>query len=524
MSAGAKKRVVAAIDVGSAAVRMDVAEIGPNGSVRILDTLHRASTLGRDSFADGVLSQETIESCVAVLQEFKAAAEEYGPEVAIRAVGTSALREARNRDLFLDRAYIATGLEVEPIEEPEVHRYTYLALYRVLADKPFMRRGNVLVVEVGGGGTKVLLIQNGFVTVSETFRLGSVRVREALEGDGEAEAHPVEALSRQVDRMMDQARRVFPVSRVPNMVAVIGDLPPLLIHALRRITGAPEAEEGFATPVPVDTFLKTRALVGLSETELVRRYQLTFQEAETAGPALLAYLRLAEAFRVRQVILARADLRLGLLFQMAGGGGWTDHFREQVVRSALALGRKYAFDERHAQHVTAMALRLFDELASDHRLTARHRQLLHVAGLLHDIGTFVSARSHHKHSMYLVRSSELFGLTTADTELIALVVRYHRRSEPGPQHPEFVRLNRADRALVLVLAALLRVADALDRSHTQRIRITGCARQGGVLAIGVEEVGDLSLERVAIENKGHLFETVFGLRVELQPARLPSAR
>ncbi len=523
MNAKAVPRVVAAIDVGSAAVRMDIAEIGADGAVRLLDTLHRPSSLGRDSFTDGVISRETIESCVVILREFKAATEEYGPHVQIRAVGTSALREARNRDLFLDRAYIATGLVIEPIEEPEVHRYTYLALYQVLAGEPFLHRGNVLVVEVGGGGTKVLLIQNGFVTVSETFRLGSVRVREALEGDGEAEAHPVEALARQVDRMLDQVRRVFPVRRVPQMVAVIGDLPPLLIQALRRISGARE-ETDFASAVEASDFLRARALVELTETELVRRFQLTFQEAETAAPALMAYLRLAEAFRTRRVILARADLRLGLVFHMARGGGWSDHFREQVVRSALALGQKYAFDERHARHVTELALRLFDELAPSYRLTPRHRQLLQVAGLLHDIGTFVSARSHHKHSMYLVRSSELFGLTTADTELIALVVRYHRRSEPGPQHLEFARLDRPDRALVLVLAAILRAADALDRSHTQRIRITGCSAGDGVMAIGVEDVGDLSLERVALENKGALFETVFGLKPVLQPAILPPSR
>ena len=150
MSGKERPRVVAAIDVGSAAVRMDIAEIDADGSVRLLDTLHRPSTLGRDSFTDGILSRETIESCVAILREFKAAVEEYGPNVQIRAVGTSALREARNRDLFLDRAYIATGITIEPIEEPEVHRYTYLALYQVLAAEPFMHRGNVLVVEVGG--------------------------------------------------------------------------------------------------------------------------------------------------------------------------------------------------------------------------------------------------------------------------------------------------------------------------------------------------------------------------------------
>ena len=523
---GPGRRLAAAIDVGASAIRMDIAEIGGDEEVRVLDSLYRAVSLGRDAFAGGQILPETTEACVGILRDFRAAAEELagGPDagVAIRAVGTSALREAENREAFLDRVFIATGILVEPIEEPEVHRLTYMALHRLLGDQAFMKKGDVLVVEVGGGGTKVLLIQDGFVTASETFRLGSLRVREALETDDESEAHTEEALERQIERMLDQIRRTLPVKRVPQLVAVVGDLPAALFRALRPADAT--EDRPFVCSMEARDFLKTRAIAEKPVADLAKLYKLSSQEAESAGPALLTYVSLAREFRVKTVSLARVDLRLGLLFNESLRGAWAPRFSEQVIRSALALGEKYAFDKPHALHVADLAVSLFRELSADLRLEPRHEILLRTAGILHDIGTFVSSRSHHKHSSYLIASSELFGLTTRDTALIALVARYHRRSPPAPSHPEFARLDRADRALVLQLSAILRVADALDRSHSQRIRIAGFLRTGDELSLGVEDVGDLSLERVALETKGGMFETVYGMRISLRPTVMPGIR
>ncbi len=519
-------RLIAVIDVGASAIRMDIAELGGPEDVRILDSLARSASLGRDTFNAGRIEPETTEACVGILRDFRQAAEEYagetGSPISIRAVGTSALREAENRDAFLDRVFIATGIHVEPIEEPEVHRLTYMALHRLMGDQPFMKRGDVLVAEVGGGGTKMLLIQDGFVTCSETFRLGSLRVREALETDDESEAHTEEALGRQIERTLDQIRRTVPVKRAPHLVAVLGDLPATLMSALGA--GPAGAGRPFVGALDVKTFMRAREIAEKSESELVRDYGLSPREAAAAGPALMTYVSLAREFRVKTVSLARVDLRLGLLFNEVMRGAWTAHFSEQIIRSALALGAKYAFDKPHALHVTELAVRLLREVASDHNLEPRHEILLRVAGILHDIGAFVSSRSHHKHSSYLIASSELFGLTTRDTALIALVARYHRRSPPAPSHPEFVRLDREDRALVLQLSAVLRVADALDRSHSQRIRIAGFLRTGDELSLGVEDVGDLSLERVALETKGGLFETVYGMRVTLRPTVMPGIR
>ena len=163
-----------------------------------------------------------------------------------------------------------------------------------------------------------------------------------------------------------------------------------------------------------------------------------------------------------------------------------------------------------------MALELFRELQAEHGLGPHHAVLLRTAAILHDIGAFVSNSGHHKHSLYLILNSELFGLTHRDNTVVALVARYHRRSEPKPTHPEYMALDRNSRMIVSKLAALLRVADALDRSHLQHIRTVTFSREEQRFIITLTDVEDVTLERVAIKEKGNLFESMFGLQIVLR--------
>ena len=165
------------------------------------------------------------------------------------------------------------------------------------------------------------------------------------------------------------------------------------------------------------------------------------------------------------MLVSTGTLRDGLMWEMATREAWSDEFRKHIIRSALEIGRKYQFDEPHASHVAALSKLLFDALRKEHQLPPRFETLLTVAALLHDIGLFVSNRSHHKHSMYLILNSDLFGLSARDLQLVALVARYHRRALPRTTHEGYTTLDRETRVAVSKLAAILRVADALDSGH-----------------------------------------------------------
>lgn len=509
----AEHRLVAVIDVGSSAIRMEIAEINQAGPVRSLEALQHPVNLGKDTFADGRIETETIEACVEILKGYRRVLLDYGinRNEQIRAVATSSVREAANRDTFLNRILIAAHINVELIDEAEVNRLTYIAVRDSLEKLGALDDRDTLVAEVGSGSTEVLLVQGGHVTLSRTYRLGSLRMRETLETHKTPTNRIGSILSRHIQRTIDQILRTIPPEPVQRMIAIGGDAR----FAVEEL--APTIEDQRLIPVPVTQFSKfAKKVVSRSLDELVRQFRLTYQEAESVGPALLTYARMAESFNVEQLLISRITLRDGLLLEMATHGTWTDHFKDQVVHSSKMLGRKYGYEEKHALHVAELCGLLFKELQAEHELEPRYELLLRVAATLHEIGLYVANQSHHKHSLYLIMHSDLFGLSRRDTLLVALIARYHRRAMPKPTHLEYATLSQGERLVVSKLAALLRVADALDQNHMQQVRETTFQRERGRLVIQVRGVEDLTLERLALRQKGEMFEDIYGMKVELR--------
>jgi exopolyphosphatase/guanosine-5'-triphosphate,3'-diphosphate pyrophosphatase len=204
---------------------------------------------------------------------------------------------------------------------------------------------------------------------------------------------------------------------------------------------------------------------------------------------------------------------------MAVHAVWTEEFSNQIIRSAIDLGTKFDFDEPHARHVAELSKLLFAQLQAEHQLEQRYAVILYIAALLHEIGLYIGYPSHHKHSMYLIRNSELFGLARKEVLLTALVARYYRRATPQSGHEGYTTLGRDERVAVSKLAAILRLAVALDDSRSQRIQKVACEIEDGRLVVSVADVPDLSLEQLALRQTGSLFEDVFGLQVQLRPQR-----
>ncbi|NQU10834.1 HD domain-containing protein [bacterium] len=506
---------VAVIDIGASGIRLRIAELQPDGTSRTLESLQRAVQLGKDVFTTGRIQRGTVDECVRILQDLRAVMTEYGitRDSQVRAVATSAFREADNRYAALDRLYMATGLDVEVIEGAEENRLMYLAVRDALERARRRPPANAIVVDVGGGSTELLLIQQGLATFAGSYRLGSLRMRETLVTQQTPSDRVRTVLVQHIRRTIDQVYRSTPIDRVPSLIAVSGDA---------QFAASLLADDWADTPlsrlaVPALSALANR-LAPVPVDQLVKKYRLPYQEAETIGPALLAYALLAEVFRVREVLVPKCSLRDGLLKEMAAGGTWTAEFASQAVESALSLGRKCRVDEAHARHVAHLAGQLFAALRPEHRLDARFELLLQVAALLHEVGNFISDRSHHKHSLYIILNSDLFGLTRRDITLIALVARYHRRATPRPYHDQFQSLDRDSRIAVAKMAALLRVADALERNHHQRIQTISFSREKGQFVITVHDAADLTLERLALQEKGNMFEEIYGLKPVVRPA------
>jgi exopolyphosphatase/guanosine-5'-triphosphate,3'-diphosphate pyrophosphatase len=247
--------------------------------------------------------------------------------------------------------------------------------------------------------------------------------------------------------------------------------------------------------------------------ELVKQFQLDYQTAEALIPALEINLAVAETLNLREVHIPTSEYEEGLLHDLLVSQEHTGAFAEEVLRSAKILAKRYQSDPSHGEHVGNLCSRFFESLADLHQLTPHDSLLLQVAAILHEVGTYVSPRAHHKHSEYLILNSEVFGLNRRDVTIVALVARYHRHSGPRLDHPSYAALSTDDRIRVCKLAALLRVADALERTHVQRVAKLEIRRESGKLRIRLPGLADAAVERLAMSSKADLFEQVFGLSV-----------
>jgi len=511
-------RAVAVIDVGTASIRMAIGEISETRTIRTLETLTRPVAIGKDTFTYGTIERTTIEDCVRVLTSYREVLTTYGILECgqLRCVATSAVREASNRLSFVDRIYIATGIQVEILDEAEVSRITFHGIQPTLRAQNLAATRSV-VVEVGGGSTEVLVVYKSQVEFSHTYNLGSLRLRESLGTLRMPVLQQRQIMENQIDRFVNQAIQQIPSgnSTQTQIIALGGDCRFAAGHLV------PNQVEKSLPTIPLEEFNDfIDTLFRLPVDEIVHDYHLTFPDAETLAPALLTVLAFARNLNTDQIHISDVNLRDGLLQEMVNEGVWSDDFTEQVINSALDIGRHYAVDENHARHVAYLSSLLFASLQPQHRLDNRYGIMLRLASLLHEIGLYVGIAGYHKHTMYLIQNSELFGLSRRDLRIVAQVARYHRRASPRPGHSGYASLSREDRVIVSKLASILRVADGLDRSYSQRIRKLNCDIRQDQLILSVDGIEDLSLEQIALKQSCSLFEETYGISVLLRSTRL----
>jgi exopolyphosphatase/guanosine-5'-triphosphate,3'-diphosphate pyrophosphatase len=510
----APNRPVAVLDLGASAIRLLVAELPPGATPRILEEASRAVLLGKDTFGGGRLGAPTIEATLRALEGFRRIMDSYGV-VRYRAVATSAVREATNRDTFIDRVRLRAGIDVEVIDGSEENRLTYLAVREALRDHEAMKDGDALLVEVGGGSADLSYLRRGEPVYSGTYALGAVRMRQNLAAWHGSHEQRTRLYHRTVRNIVEDIRRELPLREARHFLALGGDAR----FAADQVVGNDKTHA--ARGVPRERFLSfCEQTVALDDDELVEAYRLPLAEVETLVPALVVYRELLLETQAETVLVPEATLRAGLLLDMlrSDEGQGIEDFSRQVLASAAALGERYRYDARHAKHVAALAVSLFDELRSEHGLAARDRLRLEVAALLHDIGIFVSLRGHHKHAQYILSVSEIFGLSRDDMAIISNIARYHRRAGPQKSHLPYMALDSDARVLVNKLGAILRVANALDADHLQKVRAVKVLREDDQWVLEVDGGGDLTLERLAALARADMLTDVFGSKVGFREA------
>jgi exopolyphosphatase/guanosine-5'-triphosphate,3'-diphosphate pyrophosphatase len=509
---------VGAIDIGSNSLRMAIAEVLPDGRLEMLEQLQRAVRLGHDTFRRGRLRGQTMRAVVSILRDYRKLLDFYSVEE-IRAVATSAVREASNSDTLLDRIFMSTGLGVEVIDTTEESRLTVSAFRHQAFEAIGGKKNRCLIADVGGGSTLLTVLERGEIADSQSLNVGSIRLQELLSTNEESPERAFEIIHQRVSNVVSAIQSSLPLKRVRTFAAIGGDA-----RFAARQVGKPLSEEGLCAVSRGELDKLVRRCRNMNVDDLVKAFSLPFADAETINAALLVYQTLLRATGADEMIVSQISMRDGLLLDLARTvtGQEDQALTKGVLHSATALAEKYRVDLKHARNVADLAVRLYDAMGSEHGLGSRQRLLLRVAGLVHEVGGFVSNRAHHKHSYYVIVNSEVFGLSRDELALVAHVARYHRRSAPKPSHTEYMTLPREKRMTVSKLSALLRVADALDCTHAQQVRKLHCERRGEEFVLHIAGVADLAMERRSVAMKGDLFEDIYGLKVRLEEAAGPS--
>ncbi len=503
----ASDHLFTALHIGASSVSMMVAERAEDGSLSPVDFLEKPAPLAQDIFRDGAVSAATTERVVAIIKGYQKSLAELGldPHAVTRAVATNIISEATNHETVINRIRIACGLRMNTIDDGEMTRLIYLKTRRRLQSLPAMRKDNTLVLHVGPGNTRALLFQDGLITRYTSYRMGTHRTREAVDGTHAEGSAMLRVIREHAYGNLAQIRFDYTDVEIHRMV-MIG-------YEVQSVAKSLNAN---GKHCPIKTLRQfTANAATLTEVELVKRFQLDYQTAEALIPALEINLAVAETLKLKEVHIPTSEYEQGLLHDLLVSQQLTGAFDEEVIRSARILAERYQSDPDHGEHVGNLCTRFFDELKDLHQLDPHDALLLHVAAILHEVGTFVSPRAHHKHSEYIILNSEIFGLDRLDVTIVALVSRYHRHSGPQLSHPTYAALSTDDRIRVCKLAALLRVADALERTHAQRVGKIEIRIDGGTLRIRLPDLADAAVERLAMESKADLFEEVFGLAVIL---------
>ncbi len=504
----APPELVTALHIGASSVSMLVAERSADGSFHVIDFLEKPAPLARDIFSRGVVSHDTTEQIVAIIRGYQQHLGELDldPSQITRAAATNIISEARNHEIFINRIRIACGLKVANIDDGEMTRLIYLKTRRRLRDIPVMRKDSTLVVHVGPGNTRALLFKDGRITRYTSYRLGTHRTREAIDSMHAEGPTLLRVIREHAYGNLTQIRHDYSDVTISALV-VIGS-------ELQSISGS-LTKSGSAFPTSKLKSLCSEAAT-LSDVALVKKFQLDYQTAEALVPALEINLAIAELLQLKTVHIPASGYEQGLLLDLLVSRSLTGEFADEVLRSARILGDRYQSDPSHGEHVRHLCEHFFHQLQDLHQLDQQDLLLLQVAAILHEVGTYVSPRAHHKHSEYLILNSEIFGLDRTDVTIIALVARYHRHSGPSLDHPPYASLSTEDRIRVSKLAAILRVADALERTHAQRVSKIRLHREPGKLRLQLPGLNDAAVERLAMVSKADLFEKIFGLAVVIE--------
>jgi exopolyphosphatase/guanosine-5'-triphosphate,3'-diphosphate pyrophosphatase len=507
----AKPLIVAAIDVGSHDVIMKIAGLKSDEPPKIIDEVQRTIPMGADTYSTGKISQNLLNQTIEVLKTFNKKMEEYKVNT-VQAAATSAFREAANQLFVVEQIRRLTGIEVEVLSSGMDSYYHQIALSETIPDFTEMIQTNVLIVNIGSGSIQLTLFNDGKYINTQNFRLGPLRIRELL---GDLERHSTDfggLMTEYISGELNYYKTFGPKRATYQNLIVLGGSSRYIKH----VAGWTSKKQGQIKKEDFESFFEK--LKSGNPNDLPRLSQVPTEQETLMLPTCIVIDEVLQFTGIDQLYISDIDLTTGMLYKMANELQKYRFKRDpdiNRIESAIYLANRYRTDKKHSQHVSHLAVGLFDLTVKIHGLPKIARVYLEMAAILHNIGKYVSMENDGVRSYNIIQSNELIGLNERELEIVALTACFHN-GRVHPNDPMLQKLTSDEKLMTLKLISILALANSLDAGHQQKIEIIKTRVEDDRLEIFISSDKDFTLELWNFNKHTGLFQALFGLHPEIR--------
>lgn len=504
----------AAIDVGSFELELSIYELSAKYGIHQVEHLRHVIPLGKDTYNSGKISYQLVDELCLILERFSEVMRTYKVE-SYRAYATSAMREARNNQIILDQILVRTGIAVRIISNSEQRFLCYKAVAIKEAEFNKIIQKGTAIVDVGFGSTQISLFDKDALVATQNMSLGILRIREQIARIHVDLRTQYSLLEELVDNELITFRKLYLKDRDIKNIIGIGET---ILYLFRSQNG-----EKVTDRISAADFKKFYdRLTAMSLTQMQEEFGVNGEYATLLVPSAIIYKQILELTGAEMLWIPGIHLCDGIAAEYGERIKQTHFahsFEDDILVASRNISKRYRCHNSHVQNIEGYVLTIFDTMKRYHGLGIRERLLLRIATILHDCGKFISMKSPGECAYNIIMATEIIGLSHMEREIIANVVRYNT------EEFDYDRVRLEDHGstdatiLIAKLTAMLRLANAMDRSHQQKMVDCKMGTRDSELVIRTNYGGDVSLETIAINQKAEFFEEIFGIRPVLKQKR-----
>ncbi|WP_414618746.1 Ppx/GppA phosphatase family protein [Calothrix sp. CCY 0018] len=506
---------LAAIDIGTNSIHMIIVEATSGRSFNIVEREKEMVKLGVGVFASNYISDRAFKLGIETISRYVQLANRLGVDEIITAA-TSAIREARNGEDFLNEVLTQTGISPRIISGKEEARLIFLAVRNSIA----LEEDKALVLDIGGGSTEAVVGDRSKIYESDSMPLGVLRLLDMFEGKGSVGAEGrgvLEAHIRFVGEKIFEKINKIGFERVIGTSGTIRTMG----EAAHIAAGGEPLRSVNSEVVQLEEINKlTKKLLKMDLKERAEVEEVSDKRADAIHLGGVLLVQLLQMAGVKEITLCDASLREGMILDYVERHPQEfTTFPEQKNlrhRKAAHLVYKYGSDWQENRHVANLALQLFDQTQELHGYGNFEREILEFAALLHDLGQFISFKQYHKNSRFIIEQTDPRGFTDEEMLLIGHLVRYHCKAKPTTKHKKFKKLSKCHRRIIKLLSGILRIAVALNKTKNQRVEQISCQISEEKLEITVSGEENLEVEIWDARRNCEVLAEVLNCQVEIQ--------